>query len=123
MKMLTAVFLAALLSSCAGRAALNGNVRIVLPEPPKRIAVTEEGVSRKPGVKYIDPPVKVSPNERPRIPETGGALLSARSWRAVRYALTEWPKWGEAVRSIVDTHNQAAGPSRSTKSWWSAWWQ
>lgn len=112
-----------LAASCASRTALNSPSRITLPQAPKRIAVYQDSMKRLAGVEYIDPVLRVEHGKCDGVPETGGALLTPRSWRAVKYALTEWPRWGDAVRSIVDSHNNAVGPQLDKKPWWSrAWW-
>ncbi len=122
MRLALVLLLVILTASCAGRVTPAGTARITLPQPPKRIAVREDGMQREAGVEYIDPAIRIAPGKCAGIPETGGALLTPRSWRAVKYALTEWPKWGTAVQSIVDSHNGAIEPPPDTRpGWWPHW--
>lgn len=122
MRVVFVILLAVLSASCAGRAALDGTARITLPQPPKRISVHEDGIHREAGVEYIDPALRILPGNCAGIQEKGGALLTPRSWRAVKYALTEWPKWGDAVQSIVGSHNGALGPPPDTRPGWRLHW-
>jgi hypothetical protein len=103
-------------AACSSHRGFVSTAPITLPQPPKQIAVHEEGIERSPETEYIDPPKKVSPHDRFSIPQEGAALLTPRSWRAVKYALVEWPKWAAAVKSIVDAHNQAVSP-RDQGTW------
>lgn len=106
-------------SSCAERMIVSGGARITLPETPERIAWRELGTAEKPGISYVDPPVRLKPREGCTAPADGGILLSSRAWRGLRYALTEWPRWGETVRAIVDSHNQAVGNGADKqRAWW-----
>lgn len=113
MRLVLSIALCLTISACASR---QGAVsRIVLPKQPHRIDVLREGAKRLDGVTYIDQPLRVRPESKPTIPADGGALLTPRSWRAVMYSIQEWPRWGDTVESIVNSHNEAATEKRS---WW-----
>jgi hypothetical protein len=106
-------------SSCAERMVVSGGARITLPEAPERIAWREQGSSEKPGISYVDPPALLKPRESCTAPADGGILLSPRAWRGIRYGLTEWPRWGETVQAVVDSHNQAVGNGADKQlPWW-----
>lgn len=106
-------------SSCAERMVVSGGARITLPETPERIAWREQESAETPGISYVDPPVRLKPRESCTAPEDGGILLSPRAWRGIRYGLTEWPRWGETVRAIVDSHNQSVGSGADRlHPWW-----
>jgi hypothetical protein len=106
-------------SSCAERMVVTEGARITLPEMPERIAWRELGSAEKPGVSYVDPPLRLKPRESCTAPADGGILLNPRAWRGIRYSLTEWPRWGETVRAVVDSHNQTIGNGSDRKRpWW-----
>lgn len=110
-------------ASCASKTALTGVAPITLPQHPKRIAVHEDGMEREAGVEYIDPVTRIEPGMCDDIPNNGGALLTPRSWRAVKYAITEWPRWGDTVQSIVDSYTRASDAPREKQSrGWRGWW-
>ncbi|MEW6138909.1 MAG: hypothetical protein AB1733_11810 [Thermodesulfobacteriota bacterium] len=108
--------------SCAQRVVVSGGPRITLPDPPDRVAWKEEGVPEKPRIHYLDPPVRLDPRGTFTAPEDGGILINPKAWRGIRYGLTEWPKWGETVRAIVESHNDAIGRDAArSKPWWKVW--
>jgi len=115
---LTILLLGVLVTGCAHRGGIQGAV-IRLPEEPKRIAVSQEGQAKQAGATYIEPPVRISPNTEVEVRGEGGALLTPRSWRAVKYSLTEWPRWGAVVRQIVKAHNEAL--KAGDRPWWAIW--
>lgn len=80
---------------------------ITIPDPPKRFAWYEEGVPEKPGTIYLDPYRRLNPDEQVKAPADGGILITPKAWRGIKYGITEWPRWGDIVQSIVKAHNDA----------------
>lgn len=107
---------------CAQRNVITTGARITLPALPERIGWKEAGVEAKPGVRLIDPPIVLKPRETCTAPVDGAVLLKPRAWRGIKYGLTEWPRWGETVQSIVRNHNRGSEPSIHRKRpWWRPW--
>lgn len=107
---------------CAQRNVITTGARITLPAPPERIGWKEAGIKAKPGVRLIDPPIVLKPCETCTAPVDGAVLLKPRAWRGIKYGLTEWPRWGETVQSIVRSHNRVSEPyTHRKRPWWRPW--
>jgi len=104
-----------LLCGCASRAPVVQSVPR-LPKPPERIDIMEKGKTEIPGVKYIDPAAILKEGESYVAPKAGAAVCSPRTWRGAKYAIEEWPKWGEAVQSIVKGYQP-----EEKRPWWKLW--
>ena len=102
---------------CARRDVV-GPSHIRLPPPPERIELSEQGKTESPGVKYIDPAQILSEGQTFMAPKDGVAVCTPRTWRGAKYAIEEWPKWGDTVRAIVQGYQQ---PKESVASWWKLW--
>jgi hypothetical protein len=110
------------LVSCTSNYAVTKGARITLPQSPERIAWQQEDVANQSGVHYVDPPIRLQPGTQVTASSDGGIVLTPRAWRGIRYALTEWPKWGDTVRAIVDSHNRAMGAYTDNDTpWWKIW--
>lgn len=113
------------LSGCWNRPPVRQSCAMIpLPDPPERFAWKQDGQKEQPGTIYLDPYHRLKGQETWKAPEDGGVCLTPKAWRGIHHGITEWPKWGDMARGLVQSHNDTVKATRPEEkaSWWSRLW-
>ena len=122
---LSLILISFILLGCSSTKPLVVSKHIVLPQPPKRVAIWRGEDKKKAGdnVWWVDKPIKVKEGKLYKSPVGGAFFWNNKDLEAINYGLTEYPRWAAAVEELIEHNNKEASfeEARRNSSWWRIW--